>query len=234
MKRMQLIAGRQSMRDRPPWALSGGGASSSKMGSMVAQWSSGSSQIVSSGLTVRTVRPKASSPDVKVHTSSVRSQLRSCPGHVCSEDIRAQWMRLLPFMLMISSITGCLGTSSNQPLTTEVLEKMAVGRVHFAKLERIGDRSAVSLENDPSRISSRILRSMSPVISSNAAVNSDSVPEYVFRFQSGREPIAFNIRVCGDVLCYRVGNTDYKGGNAKDFLSAVGELTLAPMTISVP
>jgi hypothetical protein len=111
---------------------------------------------------------------------------------------------------------------------------MAVGKVVFAKLERVENRSAVSLENDPSGISSRILRSMSPVISSKTAVGNDMEPAYVFRFQSGRNPIEFNIRVCVDVLCYRVGNTDYKGGNAKDFLSAVGELKWTPMTISVP
>jgi hypothetical protein len=145
-----------------------------------------------------------------------------------------QWMRLLLFMLMVPSIPGCLRTSSNRPLTTADLEMMAVGRVLHARLERVGDSSAVSLENDPSNMSSRILRSMSPVISSNTAVSSDIVPEYIYNFQSGRNPIVFNIRVCGDVLCYRVGSTDYKGGNAKDFLSAVGELKWAPMTISVP
>jgi len=111
---------------------------------------------------------------------------------------------------------------------------MAVGRVLHARLERVGDKSAVSLENDPSNMSSRVLRSMSPVISSKAADSSDMVPEFVYQFQSGRDPITFNIRVCGDVLCYRVGSTDYKGGNAKDFLSAVGELKWAPMAISLP
>jgi len=234
MKMMQLIACRRSMRDRPPWALGGGGASSSKMGSMVAQRSSCCSQIDSGGLTVQAACPRSSSPDVKVHRSSVQSQLRSCPVHTPSEDARAQWMRLLPFMLMVSGIMGCIRTSSNQPLTTADLERMAVGKVVLARLERVGNRSAVSFDNDPSGISSRILRSMSPVISNNAAVSSDVAAEYRFMFQSGRDPIDFSIRVCGEVLCYRVGNTDYKGGNAKDFLSAVGELTWAPMTISVP
>jgi hypothetical protein len=233
-KMMHLIACRKSMRNRSPWALGGGDAASNKMGSMGAQRSSDSSQIVSSDLTVQAALPKSSAPNVKVHRSSVPSQLRSCPGHTRSEEARAQWMRLVPFMLMISSIMGCIRTSSNQPLTTADLERMAVGKVVLARLERVGNHSAVSLENDPSGISSRILRSMSPVISSNAAVSSEIATEYRFMFQSGRNPIDFSICVCGDVLCYRVGNTDYKGGNAKDFLSAVGELKWTPMTISVP
>ena len=66
---MPSIARRQSMRGRPPWALGGGGASSSRMGSMRTQRSSESSQIVSSGLVVRAVRPKAVTPDVEVRTS---------------------------------------------------------------------------------------------------------------------------------------------------------------------
>jgi hypothetical protein len=131
-----------------------------------------------------------------------------------------QWMRLLLFMLIIPSIAGCIRPPSNQPLTTADLERMAVSRVLSASLKRIRNYSFVSLENDPSK-SSRILRSMSPVISSKAAVGNDMVPEYVFGFQSGRNPIEFNIRVCGDVLCYRVGDIDYQGGNAKDFLSTV-------------
>jgi len=49
---MPLRACRQSMRGRPPWTLGGGDASSSKMGSMAVQRSSGSSQIVSRGLIV--------------------------------------------------------------------------------------------------------------------------------------------------------------------------------------
>lgn len=65
---------------------------------------------------------------------------------------------------------------------------------------------------------------MAPVISSKAAVGGEMEPEYLFIFQSGRNPIVFNIRVCGEVLCYRVGNTDYKGGDAKAFLSGVEEL----------
>jgi hypothetical protein len=66
---MPLIACRQSMRGRPPWELGGGGASSSKIGSMTAQRSSGSSQIVSNGSAECAVRPKAASPDVVVRTS---------------------------------------------------------------------------------------------------------------------------------------------------------------------
>jgi len=169
--------------------------------------------------------------------TALRRPTRRTPHHPATAwatPTYAQWMRLLPFMLMVSSILGCLGTPSDRPLTTAVLERMALGQVLHARLERVGDRSAVSLENDPSNMSSRILRSMSPVISSNAAVSSDIAPEYVYTFQSGREPVDFHIRVCGDVLCYRVGRTDYKGGNAKDFLSAVGELKWAPTTISVP
>jgi hypothetical protein len=111
---------------------------------------------------------------------------------------------------------------------------MAVGRVLIARLERVKDRSAVSLEDGPPNLPSRILRSMSPVISSKAAASSDIAPEYVYTFQSGRNPIDFDIRVCGDVLCYRVGNIDYKGGNAKDFLEAIEALEWSPMTISVP
>lgn len=65
---------------------------------------------------------------------------------------------------------------------------------------------------------------MSPVVSHEAAIDSDMVPEYVYIFQSGREPVVFKIRVCGDILCYRVGNANYKGGNAKDFLNIVEDL----------
>lgn len=141
---------------------------------------------------------------------------------------------ILIFMLISYFINGCLGTSSERPLTTADLERMATGQVLLARLERVGDRSAVSLENGPSIIPSRILRSMSPVISSNDPGSSDMMPEYVFIFQSGRNPIVFNIRVCGEVLCYRVGSVDYKGGNTKEFLNATRELKWPPMTISVP
>jgi hypothetical protein len=64
---------------------------------------------------------------------------------------------------------------------------------------------------------------MSPVISSEAAAG-DMEPEYVFTVQPGRDPTQVNIRVCGDVLCYRIGETDYRGGSAKDFLSVVEAL----------
>ncbi len=172
--------------------------------------------------------------------SSLRQPMQHEPHHTtaCSATTWAtftwaRWTRFLPFILIISGIFGCLGTSSDRPITTADLERMAVGAVLHARLERVGDRSAVSLENDPSKMSMRILRSMSPVISSNAAVSSDTTPEFVYIFQSGRNPLEFNIRVCGDVLCYRVGSTDYKGGSAKKFLSAVGELKWTPMAISV-
>jgi hypothetical protein len=63
---MPSIAGRQSMRGRPPWLFGGGGASSSRIDSIRSQRASGTSQIVSSGATSRFVRGKAASPEVKV------------------------------------------------------------------------------------------------------------------------------------------------------------------------
>ena len=101
---------------------------------------------------------------------------------------------------------------------------MAAGRVHDARLERPGDGSAVSLANDSSRRPSRLLRSLSPVLSSKPAAGGESDAEYVYLFQSGRAPIEFRIRVCGDVLCYRVGDADYSGGNAQAFLAVVAEV----------
>jgi len=102
---------------------------------------------------------------------------------------------------------------------------MAVGRIFNASLERVGDRSAVSLESNSPKMPSKILRSLSPVVSNRAAVGGETEPEYVFMFQSGRNPIVFNIRVRGDALCYRVGNIDYEGGDAESFRSAVEEFS---------
>lgn len=102
---------------------------------------------------------------------------------------------------------------------------MAISRVLFASLERVGGQSAVYLQNDPSKTWSKILRSMAPVISAKAAIDGNFDSEYTYTFQSGKNPIVFEIRVCGDVLCYRAGNTDYEGGNAKDFMDAVKELS---------
>lgn len=63
---MPLKAARQSMRSRPPCPLGGGGASSSRIGSIRSHSSSGTSQIVSSGLISRFVRAAAASPEVEV------------------------------------------------------------------------------------------------------------------------------------------------------------------------
>ena len=68
-KMIPLIACRQSMRGRPPCCFGGGGVSSRRIGSMIVQRSSVSSQIVSSGSAVRAARPTASPPDVEVRTS---------------------------------------------------------------------------------------------------------------------------------------------------------------------
>lgn len=133
-------------------------------------------------------------------------------------------MRLWIVILMTPTFTGCLGAPSNPPLTTADLERMATGRVHIASLERVGDGTASSLESNAPKMPPRLLRSLAPVISSKAAVG-DMESEYVFVFQSGRNPVVFNICVRGDVLSYRVGDTDYRGGNAGDFLNAVNELT---------
>jgi len=66
---MPLTAFRQSMRGRPPLVLGVGGASSRRIGSIRSQSSSGSSQIVSSGLTLRAIRPKVVAPDVQMRIS---------------------------------------------------------------------------------------------------------------------------------------------------------------------
>ena len=134
-------------------------------------------------------------------------------------------MRDLPLILMASSFMGCLDASPNQPLTTADLDGMAMGRVFNVSLERAGVGAAFSLESNSPKAPSKILRALSPVISSKAAVGGDGEPEYIFIIQSGRNPLVFHIRVCGDVLCYRVGNTDYQGGDARGFLNVVEELT---------
>jgi hypothetical protein len=61
-----LKAARQSIRSRLPCSFGGGGASSSRIGSIRCHSSSGTSQIVSSGLIARLFRPKAASPEVVV------------------------------------------------------------------------------------------------------------------------------------------------------------------------
>lgn len=133
---------------------------------------------------------------------------------------RARWTSCV---LVLSGVVGCLRPPSDRPLTTADLNRLAASRSINASLERTRDHSTVSFGGDAFDTASKVLLSMTPVISSGAAVG-DMKPEYVFAFQSGRNPIWFNIRVCGDVLCYRVGTTDYRGGDAKEFLSVAEDL----------
>src|SRR4051812_13081803 len=74
-KMMPLKAARQSIRLRPPCSLGGGGASSVRIGSILCQRRSGTSQMVSSGLISRFVRAKAASPEVRILYLKVRRRL---------------------------------------------------------------------------------------------------------------------------------------------------------------
>jgi hypothetical protein len=68
---MPLKAARQSMRSRPPCSFGDGGASSSRIGSIRSHSSSGTSQMVSSGLISRLVRATAASPEVELSIPQV-------------------------------------------------------------------------------------------------------------------------------------------------------------------
>ncbi len=165
----------------------------------------------------------------------VLARLRACSGGAWPENAGALSVRLLQCAIVILPfIVGCLVASPSRPLTTADLEVLATGSVLHASLERVGNGPAVSFGGDSSNLASRMLKSLSPVISHEAVIDRDASGghEYVYMHQSGRDPLVFSIRVCGDILCYRVGSTEYKGGDSSKFLDIVEEI--APSKKSNP
>jgi len=113
---------------------------------------------------------------------------------------------------------GCIRNSPPLPMTNDSLDLLSRAAVLVAVVEQSHPRISVDIKNDPAGSQRKIFQCLLPVIRSKPADTSEPIdPDYIFYFQSGRNPITFEIRFCGDRLCYRANGFDHIGGSASKF-----------------
>lgn len=132
-------------------------------------------------------------------------------------------MRLIVLLALVCQMAGGCINNDPQPLTNDTLELLARTRLHYASVTRIvkGPSNVIEIHDDG--VASALIKSLVPISATEPADTSNN-PEYIVHIQSGRNPISFEIRVCDNILCYCVGSTKYKGGNADAFQKIVAQL----------
>ena len=124
------------------------------------------------------------------------------------------------FVMTFVFCSGCMESGGDRVLKTEDLDRWANARMVHAYLKPAQHRSQVFISTEPNAPNDvhRILKSLTPMKQSDSPFGS---PEYIFGFQSGRDPLEMEIRVCGEKVCFRILGRDYEGGNSTEFLRSI-------------
>lgn len=142
--------------------------------------------------------------------------------------VTSQGRKTLAIAIVIFSVfihAGCIRNSPRQPMTSDSLDLLSRARVVSAVIVQSRPRNRVNITNDPDDSQRKIIQCLLPVVNSKSADMSELIDsDYVFYFQSGRNPITFEIQVCGSQLCYRANGFDHVGGNAPEFKKVVASL----------
>ncbi len=129
---------------------------------------------------------------------------------------------------VIGQPTGCLKSVPSTPLTIENLVAASNGRIAYSSIHKRGSLSSTAIiEGNSSDAASEelcrtLLMSLVPFVVIGPADEDRWVnPEFDFVYQSGRNPLFFDVLLRQSDILFRFGRYEYSGGDPVKFASTV-------------